>query len=53
MDKFQKENWAKIKAHLEEVGQTENMFYKRAVAICGNEPDPMEPLSFPSITEDK
>ena len=49
MDEFQKENWAKVKAHLEEVGQTENMFYKRACAICKDLPDPME---HPPLTQD-
>ena len=41
MDEFQKENWAKVKAHLEEAGQTDNMFYKRACAIVKTKRDPL------------
>ena len=43
MDEATKQNWEKIRAHLESIGETNNMFYKRAVAICGNQPDPLEP----------
>jgi hypothetical protein len=49
MDKHQKENWSKIKTHLEQVGQTDNMFYKRACAICKDLQDPME---HPEINQD-
>lgn len=41
MDQYTKDNWEKIKAHLEQVGQTDNMFYKRAVAITANQKDPL------------
>ena len=41
MDQYIKDNWKKIKAHLEQVGQTDNMFYKRAVAITANQKDPL------------
>ena len=48
MDQYTKNNWKKIKAHLETVGQTDNMFYERAVAIMANQKDPLpEP---PSLT---
>ena len=40
-DKEEIENWKKIKDHFEEIGMTENMYYKRALAICSGEPDPM------------
>ena len=43
MDKHERENWEKVKKHLEETGATDNMFYKRAVAICKGEDDPLEP----------
>jgi len=39
VDQYTKDNWTKIKAHLEQVGQTDNMFYKRAVAICAGGKD--------------
>ena len=42
MDQYTKDNWTKIKAHLEQVGQTDNMFYKRAVAITANQKDPLQ-----------
>jgi len=46
MDQYTKDNWKKIKAHLEKVGSTDNMFYERAVAIMANQKDPLpEPLS--------
>ncbi len=48
MDQYTKENWKKIKAHLEKVGQTDNMFYKRAVAIMADQKDPLEQP--PSLT---
>ena len=48
MDQYTKDNWKKIKAHLEKVGSTDNMFYERAVAIMANQKDPLpEP---PSLT---
>jgi len=48
MDQHTKSNWEKIKAHLEEVGQTDNMFYRRAKAITANQSDPLE--QHPSLT---
>ena len=44
MDKHERENWEKIKKALEETGKTDNYFYKRAVAICNDKPDPLDPL---------
>ena len=44
MDKYELENWQKIKETMEENGTTDNMFYKRAVAICSGKDDPIEPL---------
>lgn len=43
MDEATKQNWEKIRAHLESIGEMNNMFYKRAVAICADKPDPLEP----------
>ncbi len=48
MDQHTKSNWEKIKTHLEEVGQTDNMFYRRAVAITANQNDPLD--THPSLT---
>ena len=44
MDKTERENWQRIKEVMEEKGTTDNMFYKRAVAICNGEPDPLDRL---------
>tara|TARA_B100000035_G_scaffold134656_1_gene114623 strand:+ start:1674 stop:1811 length:138 start_codon:yes stop_codon:yes gene_type:complete len=44
MSEEEKQNWKKIKDSLEEKGATDNMFYKRAVAICSGQPDPLDPL---------
>jgi hypothetical protein len=40
----EKANWLKIKEAMEEKGTTDNFFYKRACAIVGGKPDPLEPL---------
>ena len=52
MDKEEKQNWQKIKEHFESLPEhkRDNMFYKRAVAICGGEDDPIE---LPEIKENK
>lgn len=48
MDQYTRNNWKKIKAHLEKVGCTDNMYYKRATAIMLDQKDPLpEP---PSLT---
>ena len=44
MDQHTKDNWKKIKAHLEKVGQIDNYFYKRASAISNNEKDPLDDM---------
>ena len=41
MDQHTYENWVKIKAVFEESGNTDNMFYKRAVAIVKTGKDPL------------
>ena len=42
MDQHTYENWVKIKATFEESGNTNNMFYKRAVEIVKTRRDPLE-----------
>jgi hypothetical protein len=46
MDKHELESWQKIKDHFETLPESkrDNMFYKRAVAICAGKDDPLEPL---------
>ena len=57
MDKYQRENWAKIYKHLEEVGATDNDYYKRAKAITEGKKDPInvfEPvMKLDSLREDQ
>lgn len=42
MDQHTYENWLKIKATFEASGNTDNMFYKRAVEIAKTRKDPLE-----------
>jgi len=42
MHKQEKENWKKVKDALEQSGKTDCFFYKRAVAICDDKPDPLQ-----------
>ncbi len=44
MDRYTYENWVRIKTSLEESGNTENFYYKRACAIVRGMPDPMDNL---------
>ena len=46
MDNTSFENWVKVKKALEESGNTENFYYKRACAIVSGAPDPMENISY-------
>lgn len=48
MDDETLHNWYKIKTHLEQVGKTDNMFYKRAVSITANKTDPLPEINWPS-----
>ena len=41
MDRHTLENWKKIKELMEREGRTDNMFYRRAVAILAGKPDPL------------
>ena len=42
MNKDERENWEKVKEALEEAGKTDNFYYKRAVAICQGNDDPLD-----------
>ena len=42
MDPDTRENWRKIRDHLEAVGKTDNHYYRRAVAITQGRPDPFD-----------
>ncbi len=42
MSDEERANWKKVKDALEEKGATDNYFYKRAVAICRGDEDPMK-----------
>ena len=41
MSEEEKANWQRVKEHMEANGTTDNMFYKRAVAICNGQKDPL------------
>ncbi len=45
MDPDTRENWRKIRDHLEAVGKTDNHYYRRAVAILQGKPDPFDRYS--------
>jgi len=42
MDQHTYNNWVKIKETFEQSGNTDNMFYKRAVEITKTRKDPLE-----------
>jgi hypothetical protein len=42
MDQHTYNNWVKIKETFEKSGNTDNMFYKRAVEIAKTRKDPLE-----------
>ena len=46
MSKEEEANWQRIKSHLEKEEKTDNMFYKRAVAILAGKPDPLDSPPF-------
>jgi hypothetical protein len=41
MDEHTYNNWVKVKETFEQSGNTDNMFYKRAVAIVETRKDPL------------
>jgi hypothetical protein len=46
MNEQELENWKKVKDHFESLPEDkkDNWFYKRAVAICNGNKDPLQPL---------
>jgi len=46
MDQHERDNWQKVKKALEEADKTDCYFYKRAVAICVGDEDPMDKLKY-------
>jgi hypothetical protein len=42
MSDEERANWEKVKVALEEADKTDCFFYKRAVAICNGDPDPLK-----------
>jgi hypothetical protein len=44
MSKEELAHWQRIKEVMEEKGTTDNMFYKRAVAIVNGDDDPLDKL---------
>ena len=44
MNQDERDNWQRIKDHMEAIGKTDNHFYSRAVAIVAGGEDPAEPL---------
>ena len=44
MDKTSYDNWVRVKEALEASGNTDNFYYRRACAIVGGLPDPMDNL---------
>jgi hypothetical protein len=42
MDAQTRENWRRIRDHLEAVGKTDNHYYRRALAILAGRPDPFD-----------
>ena len=53
MDKTSYENWVRVKEALEECGNTDNFYYRRACAIVLGQPDPMETVSVGNGTQDE
>jgi len=50
MDPETRENWRKIRDHMEASGTTENWYYRRAVAILSGLPDPLNhPMQPPKL----
>lgn len=42
MDQETRENWRRIRDHLEAAGKTDNHYYRRALAILAGRPDPFD-----------
>lgn len=46
MNKAERENWIRVKESMEAENATDNMYYRRAVAISEGKPDPLDTLKF-------
>ena len=42
MDQQTRDNWRRIRDHLEAAGKTDNHYYRRALAILAGMPDPFD-----------
>ena len=51
MDAQTRENWRRVKEHLERAGKTDNQYYKRALAILAGHPDPFDRFNFGTSQE--
>lgn len=50
MDDYEIQNWLKVKAHMEKIGNTDNWYYKRSCAIAEGKPDNFK---LPSLNPDE
>ena len=48
MDSQTRENWRRVKEHLERAGKTDNQYYKRALIILAGYSDPFDRFTFDS-----
>jgi len=46
MDARTRENWRRVKEHLERAGKTDNQYYKRALKILSGQPDRFDRFNF-------
>jgi len=46
MDAQTRENWRRVKEHLERAGKTDNQYYKRALKILSGQPDRFDRFNF-------
>jgi len=46
MDPQTRENWRRVKEHLERAGKTDNQYYKRALKILAGQLDPFDRFNF-------
>jgi hypothetical protein len=52
MDAQTRENWRRVKEHLERAGKTDNHYYKRALAILAGQSDPFDRFNFSTSQKD-
>ena len=51
MDAQTRDNWRRVKEHLERAGKTDNQYYKRALIILAGHADPFDRFTFGSGQE--